>query len=168
MARKKSQKTIDEAEEFRILYDGLSDGQMRAAGKNPTRFKPNYHPQAMIDYFQAALDALEEPERFETDKKLAYVTKPVRPPTFSGFAAKVGIHTGRLNDWFRNHKAMDEARGVCKAIQEAVVVEQALLGAYQTGFAALVMKNLHGWQEKIEASHKGGVVLSFDAQDEDA
>jgi len=63
------------------------------------------------------------------------------------------------------HEEFDEAVGICKAIQEQVLVTMGLLGAYRPGFTVFMLKNLLGWQDKFEHVQKGTVVLRFDAQD---
>ncbi len=43
-----------------------------------------------------------------------------------------------------------------------------LLGAYRPGITVFMLKNLLGWQDKVEHVQKGAVVLRFDAQDASA
>ena len=55
--------------------------------------------------------------------------------------------------WARRHEEFDEAVGVCKAIQEDVLVTMGLLSAYAPGLTIFTLKNLLGWEDKME----GGV-----------
>ncbi len=43
-----------------------------------------------------------------------------------------------------------------------------LLGAYVPGLTIFTLKNLLGWEDKMEQTHVGAVVLHFDAQDAEA
>ena len=96
---------------------------------------------------------------------MKYVQAPVTPPTLSGYAAKIGVRRETLWAWTRQHEEFDEAVGICKAIQEHVLVTMGLLGAYRPSMTIFMLKNLLGWKDKVEQVHKGAVVLRFDAQD---
>lgn len=146
----------------RILYDD----DPKVAGK--LRYDPDFHPEDIKLYFKERYDALTDPERFETEHRLDYVMAKVRPPSLAGYAAQVGVTRECLWSWTKKYEAFEEAVGVCKAMQEAAIIELTACGAYNPSFAALMMKNLHEWQDKVENTHRGGVTLNFDEQDEDA
>ena len=96
---------------------------------------------------------------------MKHVQAPVSPPTLAGYAARVGVRRETLWAWTRQHEEFGEAVGICKAIQEQVLVTMGLLGAYAPGLTIFMLKNLLGWQDKVEQVQKGAVVLRFDAQD---
>ncbi len=89
-------------------------------------------------------------------------------PTLSGYAAKVGVRRETIWAWARRHEEFDEAVGVCKAIQEDLLITMGLLGAYVPGLTIFTLKNLLGWEDKMEQTHRGTVALQFDAQDAEA
>ncbi len=141
------------------------------AGKvgRPSKYRPDHHPEDIVAYFRASLDALEAPERVESRHGgVKYVQAPVRPPTLAGYAAKVGVRRETLWAWARQHEEFDEAVGICKAIQEHVFINMGLLGAWRPGMTIFVLKNLLRWQDKIERAHRGHVTLLLDAQDANA
>ena len=145
----------------RILYDGKHDG-------SECLYDENFHPEDIVRYFTEAYSKIEEPERFETEHRLQHVITPVRPPSLSGYAARIEVRRETLWAWCKKYEAFNVAVDRCKAIQEAAIIEITALGGYNANFAALIMKNLHDWQDKVEANHKGGVTLNFDKQDEGA
>lgn len=145
----------------RILFDGKHDGSARI-------YDRDFHPEDIVRYFTERYEQLEDPERYATEHRLTYVEKPVRPPSLAGYAATIGVGRETLWSWRKKYDAFAEAVDACKAMQEAMIVELTATGAYNAGFAALMMKNFHDWQDKVEQTHKGGVTLNFDAQDEEA
>lgn len=136
-------------------------------GRPPT-YNPEEHPASIIAHFREALESVQEIERKDTKHRIQYVQRPITPPTIAGWAAKVGIARETVWAWSKKHTEFDEALGICKAIQEHVFLDMGVKGAYNAGVLALMMKNLQGWQDRVEQTHKGSVVLQFDAQDRDA
>lgn len=145
----------------RILYDGAHDGSVKI-------YDPDFHPEDVQTYFRERFDDIVDPERFVSKNRLEYVQKPVRPPSMAGYAALIGVSVCTVHEWEKNYPEFRSAVGVCKAMQEALIVELSACNGLNPGFAALMMKNFHGWQDKVEQTHKGGVTLNFDAQDEEA
>jgi hypothetical protein len=92
----------------------------------------------------------------------------VRPPTFSGFAAKIGVRPETLWIWAKEHTEFGEAAARAKAMQEDALIALGAAGAFDSRFVALIMKNLHGWQDRVEQTNRGAVTLVFDAQDKEA
>ena len=135
----------------------------------PSKYMPDHHPEDIVAYFWAPLDAMEEPERIESPQGgVKYVQAPVPPPTLAGYAAKIGVRRETLWAWTQQHEEFDEAVGICKAIQEQVLVTMGLLGAYRPNMTIFMLKNLLDWTDKVEHVQKGAVVLRFDAQDASA
>ena len=156
--REKRRTAADRREANRILFAGK-------VGR-PSKYRPDHHPEDIVAYFQAALDAVEGPERVESRwGGVKYVQAPVPPPTLAGYAARVGVRRETLWAWARRHEDFDEAVGICKAIQERLLLHMGLLRAYPPALTIFMLKNLLGWKDKVERTHAGGVTLHFDAQD---
>lgn len=151
----------EDLEIWRMLHDEKHDGSV-------CLYNPDFHPEDIVQYFRERFDALDDAERYESKHHLTYVSNPVRPPSLAGYCARVGISTSTLWSWAQKYTVFDDAVGQCKAMQEAMIIELTSVGAYNPAFAALMMKNLHEWQDKLEQTHKGGVTLVFDEQDESA
>lgn len=158
---RKNNATRARYERRRILYDVPHDGSVKI-------YDPDFHPEDIQTYFRERFERLRDPQRYATEHRLTYVQEPIRPPTLAGYAAECGISKKTVWAWAAQYEAFEEAVEICKAMQEAMVVELTATNGYNPGFAALMMKNLHGWQDKIEQTHRGGVTLKFDAQDEEA
>ena len=86
----------------------------------------------------------------------------------ASYAAEIGVGRATIWTWGERYEEFGDALEHCKAMQEAILLELGATGSLNNGFVALMMKNLHGWQDKVEATHRGGVTLVFDKQDEEA
>ena len=160
-AKKKLRSAAERRETMRILFAGK-------VGR-PPKYRPDFHPDDIVAYFQASLDAIEEPERVESPQGgVKHVQAPVPPPTLAGYAAKIGVARETLWAWAKKHEEFEVAVDRCKAIQEAVVLRMGALGAYTPSFSIFILKNLSGWADKVEQKNSGGITLHFDAQDADA
>jgi DNA-binding XRE family transcriptional regulator len=167
MGRDTNQKNLKRRYETRrLLYSGCED----EFKENPHRvYDPNYHPADVIAYFKERYEAIDDPIRYRTDKgALGFVTKPVRPPTQAAYAAKIGVRRETLWAWEQKHDEFSVALGIAKAFQEALLVELGAVGALAPSTTNFILKNLQGWTDKIEETHKGSVALQFDAQDSEA
>lgn len=133
-------------------------------------YRPDFHPGDIVEYFSERYDQLRDPERFETPQRLEHVTSPIRPPTLAGYSARLYIGRSTLWKWRKKYPEFEEAVGVCKEMQEDMIIFLSSCGAYNAGFAALMAKNMFDdpWKDKVEADMKGTVELKFDQQDEDA
>ncbi len=129
-------------------------------------YDPAVHPAGLVAFFQKRLDELGDAVHVITEKgQQSYLKKPVRPPTLAAYAASIGVSRFTLRNWSQRHDEFSDAYEIAKTIQEAIVVELALQGAYNSNFAAFVLKNLQGWTDRVEATHVGGIVLKLDEQD---
>ena len=159
---KPKRRTVAERRETRRIHFSGKVGR-------PSKYRPDHHPEDVVAYFRVSLDAMKAPERVVSAQGgVKYVQAPVPPPTLAGYAAKIGVRRETLWAWTQQHEEFDEAVGICKGIQEQVLVTMGLLGAYRPGITVFMLKNLLGWQDKVEHVQKGAVVLRFDAQDASA
>jgi hypothetical protein len=117
----------------------------------PTKYKPEYCQQ-IIDYFSNN-DAYEilEHESDETRRK-AFLNRPI---VMSGFAQKIGVDRGTIEDWA---KARDENGALVNpdfyhsyrtalTMQEKMIAEGGLAGVYNSNIAQLMLKNHHGYRD---------------------
>ncbi len=132
-------------------------------------YDPSFHPQDIVAYFQETLSEVEKIERVVNRLgDVKYVQAPVSPPTFAGYAAKIGVSTECLWSWGLKYQEFEIARDRARAIQQDVIVRMAALGAWVPSVSIFMLKNLHGWTDRAEVEHKATVSLTFDSQDEDA
>lgn len=131
-------------------------------------YDSGYHPHEMLRYFRAAFEAmLANPvERIRTRQgDVRFVRPPISPPTIAGFGARCGISGPTLLRWREKHEEFSEAWDLCMDLQQAVLLELGLHGAYDSRFLGLAAKNLMHWQERVEQTQRGGVVIHVDAED---
>lgn len=155
------------AETRRLLFNGCEDEHEQNQGTRQI-YDPNFHPADVLAYFKDAYDAITDPTRYRTDKgQVGYVTKPVRPPTQTRYATKVGVTPATLWVWAKQYQEFGDAMEIAKAYQASLLVELGSVGALTPTVVNFTLKNLHGWTEKVEETHKGSVAFQFDADDED-
>ncbi len=168
MARRERKNQSSRLETRRLLYDGCGDkfDHPRGGGHNQI-YNPDFHPGDILDYFRTAYEAMEDPERYTSKGVIGWTMKPVRPPSQVGYAARIGIRPETLWAWEKAHGEFANALAMCKAFQAAMLIESSACGAYHPGSAAMILKNLHGWTDRVEETHKGSVAFVFDADDEE-
>ncbi len=161
-----AEKTLRSAAERRKIHRILFAGKVG----RPPKYRPDFHPDDIVAYFQASLNAIQEPERVESPQGgVKHVQAPVPPPTLAGYAAKIEVARETLWDWGQKHDEFSNAINRCKAIQEQVFLHMGATGAYVPSVTIFMLKNLQGWTDRLEQKHTGGaVVLRFDAQDANA
>lgn len=130
-------------------------------------YDPEYHPNDLIEFFQDALDKIEEIEsRLTKQRERKHTQKPVPPPTLSGWAARTGVVRQTVWEWEQKHEEFAQAIGLAKMIQEDVLIRMGVLGAWHPRLVEFMLKNLHEWTDRHEVKTTGDVHLHFDAQDE--
>ena len=167
-ARKAARKKAGTERKLRTAAERRETRRILFAGKvgRPSKYRPDFHPDDIIAYFQAAFDAVEEPERVESRRGgVRYVQRPVIFPTLRAYAAKVGVRRETLWAWTRRHEEFAAAVGICKASQEHVLINMSLLGAYVPSFALFLLRNLRRWKDQGKQGPEGGIVLIFDTED---
>ena len=132
-------------------------------------YDPEIHPAGIVAYFRERFDKLKESvELTDSRGRVSHVKAPVSPPTCAGYAAKIGVCRETIWSWGEKYTEFQEALGISKAMQEQIIVELGLEGAYNPNFAMFVLKNLQQWKDKVETIHTGGVILQIDEQDLEA
>ena len=90
------QRPNDEVGRIPVTIEAGRPKPARKVGR-PSKYRPHHHPEDVVAYFRAALDAVEEPERVESRRGgVKYVQAPVPPPTLAGYAARVGVRRETL------------------------------------------------------------------------
>ncbi len=143
----------------------LSGSPARAAELPKTGPVPD--PADLVDYFQAAHDALEEPERIESSRGgVRWIQRPVPPPTLAGYAAKLGVGRETLWAWAQKDPEFKEALEFAQTIQEDLWIVLGLLGAYDFRVSKFVLEKLLQWMDPVEPKRARGITLVFEAEDE--
>ena len=120
----------------------------------PTKYTEDL-PERLIEFFDVEAFTAEA-----TDSgKVAM--KPARFPTMARFAARVGVSRNTIHRWATE---ADDAGNPLKPefcdaykkaldLQEAILVEGGMAGAFQPSFAIFTAKNVLGWRDRQEIEH---------------
>lgn len=107
----------------------------------PTKYDPSY-PDQLIAFFDV------EPYRELIDQNGKEYLMPNKLPTLAGWCGKMRISRSTLHEWASVHKEFSDAYKICKDIQEDLLVQGGLSGAYATAFSVFTAKNVLGWRDK--------------------
>lgn len=157
----------DRSPKERHRAQNILDGSPSAG--DAVEYDPEYHPADLVEFFRSRFeDVVDAIENVNDKGDLKFVPKPARPPTFAGYAAKIGAARETLWRWSKRHTEFAEAVDQAKAIQEAFLVELGAIGGLNAQMTMFALKNLQGWSEKADLDVHGHVELSFDSQDAEA
>jgi hypothetical protein len=135
----------------------------------PQVYDPSVHPASIVKYFKDKLEEIQDVERVETERgDVKHVQAPIPPPTLAGYAVSIGVTRECVWSWSKKHEEFEDAFNLAKAMQEQAFLTMGATGAYAPQVLIMMMKNLQGWTDRTEQTHKGAVTLLFDEQDKDA
>ena len=140
----------------------------------PSKYKQEY-AQELVDWFEERAELCRTSLVSYTSKKgdtwEKEEEKPNPPPTFYGFAARIGVAKATLNHWEKKHPEFKKAMDIVRGIQAEFIISNGMTGKAPANFAALMMKNNHGWKDKTEQelTHKTTLEKAVDEsfKDED-
>ena len=118
----------------------------------PTKYKDSYCKE-IVDFF--AIPTTYTVEVTNVNKKTGeeYITqeeKPNKLPTFEAFAKKINVDMDTLKNWTRANEDFAKAYEKCKQLQKDFLVQNALLGFYNTTFSIFLAKNITDLRDKVE------------------
>jgi len=121
-------------------------------GGRPTKYNEKYCKE-ILEFF--SIPTTYEQEVTNINKKTGeeyttFVEKPNKLPTFEGFAKKIKVDLDTLKNWTRVHEEFAEVYEKCKQLQKDFLVQNALLGYYNTTFSIFLAKNITDLRDKIE------------------
>ena len=125
-----------------------------------SKYRPDYGP-ALLAYFN--VDAL----KMCTDPRTGVSTAVFANwPTFEGFAASIGCVADTVRRWatevdagghlLRPEFSASYARA--RELQQHLLQQGGMSGAYNSGFATLAAKNILGWKDKVESESSVRIV----------
>lgn len=141
--------------------------EKRPVGR-PTLYRVEYCND-IVAFVQAGLDSIEAPEKITTSSgATSYLTKPIKPVYITSYANHIGVSRETLWHWGQDHEEFFNALSQAKALQEEFFVALGATGAYPIALVNFCLKNLSGWIDKIEQTHKGPVTFVIDSVDREA
>jgi len=84
-------------------------------------------------------------------------------PTFERFAEVKGISRDTLYEWEKNHPEFSDTMEKCRQIQKDFLIQNGLMGLYQSNFAIFVAKNFTDMKDKseVDMTTKGDKIEGF-------
>lgn len=129
----------------------------------PTLYKEEYCSGIVI-FFRERFPRYKEVEEHTFDKlgnivHTKILEKPLPPPTFSAYAVHLDVCLDTLKDWTRAHPEFALAYSKAKAIQQQFIIDNSMSNISPTAFSIFMLKNNHGWTDKIEQKVDAKVTL---------
>lgn len=107
----------------------------------PSKYEERYC-EHIIEFFKSY-------PKYEIDEETGKKS-PLTPPTFYAYAAHLNVCRDTLLDWRDAHPKFRSAYKAAKDIQAQHIVENNMEGVAPTAFSIFMMKNNHGWTDRIE------------------
>lgn len=107
----------------------------------PTKYRPEYC-QRVIEYFKKPAYSTVILANGSTQ------TVPCVFPTMARFAEELDVARDTLLEWVAVHPDFSVAYKRALTLQESILQEAALAGAYQGSFAIFTAKNVCGWRDE--------------------
>lgn len=107
----------------------------------PTKYEPRYCDE-IVAFFSGEVYE----QTLDQNGKPIYI--PNKFPTMARFAANIGVHRATLLEWCDSHPDFFDAYKEAQSLQEAWLVEGAMVGAYVSNFSIFTAKNVLGWRDK--------------------
>lgn len=158
----KPQKEKTEIEEFAIqpveLPQGVKPIGYSGLGR-PTTYRIEY-AEMLVRFFD-----VKPFEKVQVQGKLGKTRVELVPgvfPMLGRFAHKIGVSIQSLHNWLGalddegrpRHPEFLDAYARAKGLQEALLVEGTMAGAFDGRFAPFLAKNLLGWKDRTEVAHE--------------
>ena len=95
----------------------------------------------MLSFFRRPPYICTTTEKYDRNGNVTSVREDKEPcefPTFARFAAELGVDLVDLQAW-RSHPEFHRAYLACEALQKSILVENAMIGRYDSSFAKLLL-----------------------------
>jgi hypothetical protein len=88
-------------------------------------------------------------------------------PTIEGLAIELNISRDTIYEWEKENKEFSDIVEELRAAQGQKLIQNALLGRYNATIAKLILSGKHGYIEKTELEHSGGIATTKQLTDEE-
>lgn len=128
------------------------------AGGRPTAYKPEYC-DLIIQHFD------KEPFTSSFDEVSGKTYRSaILLPTLTNFARTIGVSRATIYNWAEEHPEFLDAIKRAQELQEEVLMQNGLFGAYDKTFAIFTAKNICGWKDKQDIEHSGSIGSISDSE----
>lgn len=132
--------------------DTIKDAESSEVGR-PSSYDPKYC-EGIVDWFlDHEIYHLKKTKHFGKDGELqreTSVKEPLPPPTFYKYATHIGVCRDTLHEWSTTHDEFKKAYAIAKSYQASFITSSAMCNIANTSFSIFMMKNNHGWSDRIE------------------
>lgn len=128
------------------------------AGGRPTAYKPEY-----CDLIIAHFDKEPFTTNFDEASGKTY-RSAILLPTLTNFARTIGVSRATIYNWAEEHPEFLDAIKRAQELQEEVLMQNGLFGAYDKTFAIFTAKNICGWKDKQDIEHSGSIGSISDSE----
>ncbi len=111
------------------------------AGGRPTKYEQRFCDD-LVNYFDT------EPYRQLEDMNGKEYLMPNHFPTLAGWCAKNRISRQTMHEWVKVHDEFSDAYKIAKEMQEHILINGGISGAFATAFSVFTAKNAIGWRDK--------------------
>lgn len=126
-------------------------------GGRPTLYDPKYC-QEIIKFFDVKpyyKETVAHSQAYGKTGKVSFEKKewknvPNELPSLYKFANKIGVDQTTLNEWAKRHQEFSLAFTRAKEMYKNFLMENGLLGLYDSRFAIFVAKNTTDMRDKVE------------------
>lgn len=128
------------------------------AGGRPTAYKPEYC-DLIIEHFD------KEPFTTSFDEASGKTFRSaILLPTLTNFARTIGVARSTIYEWAKDNPEFSDAIKRAQELQEEVLMQNGLFGAYDKTFAIFTAKNICGWKDKQDIEHSGSIGSISDSE----
>lgn len=128
------------------------------AGGRPTAYKPEYC-DLIIEHFD------KEPFTTSFDEASGKTFRSaILLPTLTNFARSIGVARSTIYEWAKDNPEFSDAIKRAQELQEEVLMQNGLFGAYDKTFAIFTAKNICGWKDKQDIEHSGSIGSISDSE----
>ncbi len=124
-------------------------GNQNSVGNNggaPSKYKPEYC-DAIVEFFDIEPYIEIEASNGRVDRL------PNKLPTFERFASDIGVVVQTLHNWCSEYPEFLEAHNKASQLQKEILVQNGLIGGYQSNFAIFVANNFTDMQTKQQVDN---------------
>lgn len=129
-------------------------------GGRPTKYRDDL-PEQLLAFFDIELDTIVQKEVVAKDQvTIINEIRPNRLPTVEGFCRDIKISKRTFHDWVAKYPAFSHALGIAKQMQMNHLIQHALEGTYNAGFAKFLAQNISDYRDKIEQTVDGEIKIN--------
>ena len=129
----------------------MSNEIKRNPGGAPTKYTEDL-PERLLEFFDVELDREVSKEVPGKDGVIMLMeTKPNRLPTVEGFCREIKISKSTFHEWRKKYPKLSNALGIAKQMQMNHLMQHALEGTYNGGFAKFLAMNISDYRDKSES-----------------